>query len=398
MIFRAYSPNHPIVQSRNHTEAVPTLLFIPDISGFTDFVHRTEVSHSRHIIEELLEVIIDANEMDLEISEIEGDAILFYRTGKSLSALQILAQVEKMYTRFHAHLRKYESQRICQCGACGSTGDLSIKFIIHYGDVARKQVKSYSKLFGKDLIVAHRLMKNTIPESEYVLITHQLLNACSSWVEIKQVAWDTPRQGKEEYDFGAIDYCYISLHALQSHVPEPSVQDYALARATRNVELESVINAPIEMVFDVVSDVHAKHLWMVGVKGSDKISDKVVRNGTQHRCIMNEDGSGPFFTSHDFKISKDLITWTDTDPVAKMSLVITFRRIGSQMTRMKITVLATHTLFSRIMYLLRGRKKQFQFFSASLAKLNDYCQDLLREGKGHASSILLEPAAVSVRA
>ena len=48
--------------------AQPTLLFIPDISGFTDFVHNTEIQHSGHIVEELLEVLIDANEISLEIS------------------------------------------------------------------------------------------------------------------------------------------------------------------------------------------------------------------------------------------------------------------------------------------------------------------------------------------
>ena len=43
------------------------LLFIPDISGFTRFVTDMEIEHSRHIIQELLEVLIDANELGLEI-------------------------------------------------------------------------------------------------------------------------------------------------------------------------------------------------------------------------------------------------------------------------------------------------------------------------------------------
>ena len=50
------------------------LLFIPDISGFTQFVNETEIDHSRLIIQELLEILINANEIGLEISEIEGDA------------------------------------------------------------------------------------------------------------------------------------------------------------------------------------------------------------------------------------------------------------------------------------------------------------------------------------
>ena len=215
------------MKSANDSAAEPTLLFIPDISGFTKFVHETEISHSQHIITELLEALIDANEMDLQISEIEGDAVLFYRKGKKPTAAETLAQVQRMYIKFHACLRKYESQRICQCGACVNSNGLSLKFIIHYGNISINKVKSRSKLFGKDLIVAHRLMKNDISLKEYALITNQLINACSSWVEIEQVAWEKPRKGNGSYDFGDIKYCYLSLAPLESHIPQPTIEDYA---------------------------------------------------------------------------------------------------------------------------------------------------------------------------
>lgn len=56
-----------------------SLLFIPDISGFTKFVQTTEVEHSQHVIAELLEVLIEANTLNLELAEIEGDALFFYK-------------------------------------------------------------------------------------------------------------------------------------------------------------------------------------------------------------------------------------------------------------------------------------------------------------------------------
>jgi len=49
------------------------LIFIPDISGFTKFVNTVAIEHSRHIIQELPEVIPDSNEMDLQVSEVEGE-------------------------------------------------------------------------------------------------------------------------------------------------------------------------------------------------------------------------------------------------------------------------------------------------------------------------------------
>jgi hypothetical protein len=38
------------------------LIFIPDISGFTRFVNEVEIEHSRLIIQELLEILVDAQE------------------------------------------------------------------------------------------------------------------------------------------------------------------------------------------------------------------------------------------------------------------------------------------------------------------------------------------------
>ena len=56
-----------------------SLLFLPDISGFTKFVQTTEVEHSQHVIAELLEILIGSNQIGLELAEIEGDALFFYK-------------------------------------------------------------------------------------------------------------------------------------------------------------------------------------------------------------------------------------------------------------------------------------------------------------------------------
>ena len=381
------------MQPTKESSVEPTLLFIPDISGFTKFVHETEISHSEHIIKELLEALIDANEMDLQISEIEGDAILFYRKGKKPTAAETLAQVQRMYIKFHLCLRKYESQRICQCGACINSNSLSLKFIIHYGNISINHVKDRSKLFGKDLIVAHRLMKNDISLKEYVLITNELINACSSWVEIDQVAWEKPMKGNGNYDFGSIKYCYLSLAPLESHIPEPTIEDYTQDRnMSRILSVESVINAPIELVFNVVSDAHKKHLWVLHVKGSDKTNGMITKNGSTHRCIMNGDDSDPFLTSHSFKITKDLITWVDTNHAGKSDLVITLTRIGNRITRINLTVFQKLNPIKKILFNLFKKKEFAQFYGGSLEKLNDYCQNLEKEGLAHSSSILLEPA------
>ncbi len=54
------------------------LIILADISGFTDYINATDVEHSQKNVAKLSEVIIDANELDLSVSEIKGDAIFFF--------------------------------------------------------------------------------------------------------------------------------------------------------------------------------------------------------------------------------------------------------------------------------------------------------------------------------
>ena len=78
------------------------LIFIVDISGFTKFVSRTANEDGNWVIRQLFNSIINANELSFQISEIEGDAILFYQFGKPLSVTKILAQFIKMLHSLHA--------------------------------------------------------------------------------------------------------------------------------------------------------------------------------------------------------------------------------------------------------------------------------------------------------
>ena len=148
----------------------PSLLFIPDITGFTKFVNDTEVEHGRHIVTELLELIIDSDRLGMTVSEVEGDAVLFInRPASSFEA--VLEQARVTFEAFHSHLKRYETQRICGCGACHTAHLLSLKMIAHAGPIEIVAVHGFQKPYGSDVILAHRLLKNDVPESEYLLFT-----------------------------------------------------------------------------------------------------------------------------------------------------------------------------------------------------------------------------------
>jgi len=90
-----------------------SLLFLPDISGYTKFIQTTEVEHSQHVIAELLEILIAANTEDLLLAEVEGDALFFYKEGEIPSQERLLAQIEGMFSAFYSHLALLRENRIC---------------------------------------------------------------------------------------------------------------------------------------------------------------------------------------------------------------------------------------------------------------------------------------------
>lgn len=374
--------------NHNDNQGRPALVFLPDISGFTKFINNTEVMHSKHIIEELLELLIDANDIGLEVSEIEGDAILFYRFGIAPTAAELLAQVQKMFVRFHAHLKKYDTHRICQCGACKSANKLTLKFIAHYGVITTNKVKDHFKLFGKEVIVAHRLMKNQVRGDEYAIFTNSLINACSTWVELPTAAWAEVNHGEERYDSGPVDYCHLSLAPLMAHVPEPTMEDYSIAGATSKfMDVEAVIEAPAELTFAVIADLPWRSAWISGgLPKVDSLNHTLNQIGATHRCLA----SSPVIYTSDFQYENDLIRFTEIDEKKTVCVVYSLRKLGAALTKMEVNAFLKNNIFLKVFFSLFMKKKFLRTYHESLVNLNTYCRDLYQNGREHPSGLVVE--------
>jgi hypothetical protein len=191
------------------------LVFIPDISGFSRFINQTEIEHSRTIIQELLEVIINANQMELVVSEIEGDAILFYKFGEPPNLAILYKQVENMFCMFHRNLLARRLRTSCQCEACVTSVDLTLKVITHYGEFTGYTVKNFSQLIGKDVIVAHQLLKNDIEQHEYWLVTQSLLQDYPLQNYAHWMKWNA---GSKKTESGEISFQYAQLGELKNEL------------------------------------------------------------------------------------------------------------------------------------------------------------------------------------
>jgi len=256
-------------------------ILIPDISGYTQFLTKTELSHSTHIINELLQVIADSIQPDFKLIEIEGDALLTYADGY-FSPEKLEEICEKAFRNFHYFLKVIERDRVCRCGACQGASDLSLKFIVHYGEFDEVRIAHLTKLSGPDMIIAHRLMKNEVDQSEYLLMTDAYYNQA----RVKHFDYEA---GSTAYDIiGRVFYHYADISFLRSQVASPEkLEDLSkIFGLAKEVTLE--IEAPLDEVHRVLTDQSEKMNYVEGLK-SLTMDDDINRVGSTHICEFDGD-------------------------------------------------------------------------------------------------------------
>jgi uncharacterized protein DUF2652 len=347
------------------------LLFIPDISGFTRFVNETEIGHSRLIIQELLEILINSNDMGLEVSEVEGDAILFYKFGESPSLEELYKQVEKMFCAFHRHLMAYDNLRYCYCKACTAAVHLTLKVITHHGEFTGYNVKNFSKLIGKDVIVAHQLLKNDIEQHEYWLITKNLLHEKPP-VEFTQ--WMKWNKSARQTDNGEVPFLYTQLSQLKNQIiPEPFPQA-GLSKKVKIISLSQEYETDIITLFHATGDFNYRHRWQEGVKKVGEVNHFLPRVGMKCRCIL--DNGDAIIYSSSYSYSDDKIEFSETDEHKKSSVYFTLEKTGENKTRLSLDFYLPKNTASEIIFKLMKKSKIEERFQKSLHNLEGLVKEI----------------------
>ena len=181
-------------------------LVLADIGGYTRFIrlHKATLLHAEEIISQLLETIVERAAFPLTLNKLEGDAALMYAEmgdTEAAAARDIAQQVTAFFSAFHGKARDLARNRAnCPCGACQHILDLRLKAVLHHGVVAIRKIRQFEELTGEDVILAHRLLKNSVTKPEYILMS----------ASFHRLAGDLPgyssESGEETYDdLGRLD-------------------------------------------------------------------------------------------------------------------------------------------------------------------------------------------------
>lgn len=213
------------------------LLIIADISGYTRFMtaNAKVLAHAQMIITDLLETILADFAFPVEVSKLEGDAVFMYckidsdEWTKPEIREQLSKKILSSYTTFFNRVTEMDQRRVCVCDACSNMDRLRLKTVVHAGKALFHQVGRFRELAGVDVIVVHRLLKNTIDADEYVLAT--------------DTAFDELRLPEDiPWSRGSEDYAELGKVSTRTFVPERE-QQAALARLQQKPLLEKTLTA-----------------------------------------------------------------------------------------------------------------------------------------------------------
>ena len=180
-------------------------IVLGDVSGYGEFIATTELEHSREILAELLGTLCECAPGTLRIAQLEGDAVFWLCEDDAPDLIDILRE---KFVEYHKRLRFMTLATTCPCRACASVGALSLKFVVHRGSWVRQRIAGNDHFVGDDLVLAHRLLKNSVPSHEYILLTDAALATLSA---------DGALLHEERVDHhGAVRCAYVDLASLRA--------------------------------------------------------------------------------------------------------------------------------------------------------------------------------------
>ncbi len=178
------------------------LLILADISGYTRFMLASQLAlvHGQQVITQLIEAILREVEIPLQVKEIEGDAVFLYAAhpGDRESWNQVCEEVGRKLMRFFevfsAALVAESESTLCPCSVCRNLAGLKLKIVVHSGEALFHSIGRFADISGVDVILAHRLLKNSVASDEYILMTEPAYRDLRFPTELEV------RQGSERYE------------------------------------------------------------------------------------------------------------------------------------------------------------------------------------------------------
>lgn len=154
---------------------------IADISGYTSYLAGVELEHAQDIIADLMDNVVRCLRPLFKLAKFEGDAAFLWAAGDKFDSSLFQDAIESAYFTFRKRLRNIDQATSCKCKACHGMQQLDLKFAVHHGEFIKQRMAGREELAGRDVILVHRLLKNTVAQRfgdhAYVLFSDACIRA-----------------------------------------------------------------------------------------------------------------------------------------------------------------------------------------------------------------------------
>ena len=137
---------------------------IADISGYTSFLNGAELDHAQDIIADVMGTVLRRLRPPFRLAKFEGDAAFVYALADKIDGSMLQDAIESAYFAFRKRLRNIKLSTSCECSACADMQRLDLKFVCHHGEFVKHKMAGREELAGRDVILVHRFLKNTVNE------------------------------------------------------------------------------------------------------------------------------------------------------------------------------------------------------------------------------------------
>lgn len=236
-------------------------LLIADISGYTDYVVSSPLEYAEDVVASLTADVVQRLEPLFQINKLEGDAAFGYALDGELDASMLLDSIEECYFGFRRRLRGIEHSTNCSCNACAKAPDLDLKFVVHHGEFIRRRSARGEELTGHDVILVHRLLKNTAAH-ELGLHGYALCSdACVEAFGIDAVSLGLSPHSETYADVGDVRAWVIDLEK-RWHT-ESERQRVFVAEADAGFSVRVDLRVPVAVAWEYLTSPEKRLLWQV---------------------------------------------------------------------------------------------------------------------------------------
>ncbi len=254
---------------------------LADIGGYTSFLSGVGITHAREITEHLLNRLIKTNRKHWKVGNIMGDCVFFY-TQSPEPPRQTFDNVRTLYHTFQDAKADVVSGSTCRCGACDRTHELSLKFVVHEGEYDMQNIGGRRELIGHDIVLATRLLKNSVPVEEYVLTT-PAASAVTDAADLPAAAATDDLEA-----IGPFEYSYIDLTPIRE--AHARAREFYITPGESAVSVLEDIEAPAEVLWQALMDLDKRAIWQTTIKEMNHIEGEEGKVGEVHQCL-HDDGT-----------------------------------------------------------------------------------------------------------